>query len=410
MNKIKNKLVPELRFPAFEDDGEWDYFYGNKLFKTVSNKNHNSELPILAITQDQGAIPREEINYHVSVSKKSVEGYKVVEVGDFIISLRSFQGGIEYSNHLGICSPAYIILRRKKKNLLNLFYKQYFKTDVFISHLNKNLEGIRDGKMVSYKQFSEIKIPQPQTQEQQKIADCIASLDELILGFIEKLEALKRHKRGLMQNLFPQDGLNVPNYRFAEFKNDKEWEKTTLGKITNVISNKNKDNKNLPVYSINNKDGFLPQSEQFDDMNSKRRGYDISLYKIIEKNTFAYNPARINVGSIGYSGNLNNILISSLYVCFKTENIVDDKFLNQYLETPYFLKLVNRNTEGGIRSYLFYKNFSKITISLPSMQEQQKIATCLTSMDDLISAQQNKIAQIEQHKKGLLQGLFPKVN
>lgn len=410
MSKSKQKLVPELRFPEFKDDGEWEYFYGDKLFKTVSNKNHNSDLPILAITQNKGAVPREEINYHVSVSKKSVESYKVVEVGDFIISLRSFQGGIEYSNYLGICSPAYIILRKKKNTLLITFYKQYFKTDVFISHLNKNLEGIRDGKMVSYKQFSEIQLPKPQPKEQQKIAACIFSLNELINAHVEKLETLKNHKKGLLQSLFPREGQKVPNYRFAEFKNDGEWVKTNLGKITNVISTKNRKNKNLPVYSINNKNGFLPQSEQFDDINSKRRGYDISLYKIIGKNTFAYNPARINVGSIGYSGDLNDILISSLYVCFKTEKNVDDIFLNQYFETPSFLKLVNRNTEGGIRNYLFYKNFSKIDISLPSLCEQQKVVTFLSSVDDLITAQQNKIDQLELHKKGMLQGLFPKVN
>lgn len=114
MNKSKQKLVPKLRFPEFKEDGEWNYLNGNKLFKTISNKNHNSDLPILAITQDQGAIPREDIDYHVSVSKKSVESYKVVEIGDFIISLRSFQGGIEYSEYKGICSPAYIILRKRK--------------------------------------------------------------------------------------------------------------------------------------------------------------------------------------------------------------------------------------------------------------------------------------------------------
>src|SRR5690606_12067476 len=126
---------------------------------------------------------------------------KVVEIGDFIISLRSFQGGIEYSNYLGLCSPAYIILR-KKIDVENNFYRHYFKSIPFIVDLNRNLEGIRDGKMVSYKQFSEILIPNPSPQEQQKIASCLASLDELIAAHSDKLEALKDHKKGLMQNLF----------------------------------------------------------------------------------------------------------------------------------------------------------------------------------------------------------------
>ena len=127
MNKNK-KLIPEFRFPEFNSEGEWRYKNGDELFEPVSNKNHNSDMSILAITQEQGAIPREMIDYHVSVTDKSVESYKVVEVGDFIISLRSFQGGIEYSNYLGLCSPAYIILR-KKIDVVNDFYR-FLKTNI----------------------------------------------------------------------------------------------------------------------------------------------------------------------------------------------------------------------------------------------------------------------------------------
>ena len=136
------------------------------------------------------------------MTDKSIESYKVVEVGDFIISLRSFQGGIEYSSYKGICSPAYIILR-KKVDLNNLFFKYHLKSFEFIQKLNKNLEGIRDGKMVSYNQFSEVLLPFPHILEQQKIVECLSSLDELILLHTEKLSVLKDHKKGLMQQLFP---------------------------------------------------------------------------------------------------------------------------------------------------------------------------------------------------------------
>ena len=231
MMSKKMKLIPELRFPEFVIQGEWEYLNGNEMFEPISNKNHNSDLPILAITQDQGAIPRDMINYHVSVSLESVENYKVVEVGDFIISLRSFQGGIEYSYFQGLCSPAYIILR-KKIDVINDFYRHYFKSFLFIQDLNKNLEGIRDGKMVSYKQFSDILIPNPKKPEQQKIASCLSSLDELIAAHSDKLEALKDHKKGLMQNLFPQKGQKLPNYRFPEFEKDGEWEFELLGSKT----------------------------------------------------------------------------------------------------------------------------------------------------------------------------------
>lgn len=196
------ETTPRLRFSGFT--GEWEYMDGDKLFESISNKNHNSDLPILALTQDQGAVPRDLINYNVIVSDKSVAGYKVVEVDDFIISLRSFQGGIEYSRYRGLCSPAYIVLRKKSKKLCSDFYRIYFKSFNYIQELNKNLEGIRDGKMISYRQFSENKLPVPDTQEQQKIAECLSALEVLIAAESQKLDAVKDHKKGLMQQLFPQ--------------------------------------------------------------------------------------------------------------------------------------------------------------------------------------------------------------
>ena len=200
----EGETVPKLRFKEFENDGEWEYLNGDLMFNTVTNKNHNSDLPILAVTQEQGAVPRDLINYNVVVTEKSLENYKVVEVGDFIISLRSFQGGIEYSGYRGICSPAYIILRKIESHTVNEFYKYYFKTDLYIRNLNKNLEGLRDGKMVSYSQFSEIMLPNPNPKEQQKIASLLSSVDDLIQAETDKITQLKAHKKGLLQGLFPK--------------------------------------------------------------------------------------------------------------------------------------------------------------------------------------------------------------
>ena len=212
LQKHKNGLMQKF-FPSFEEsfpklrfkefcDKKIDFKNGDKLFDPISNKDHKCDLPVLAISQEHGAIPREKIDYNVFVSDKSLESYKVVEIGDFIISLRSFQGGIEYSVYRGICSPAYIILR-KKIDICDQYFKYYFKTKKFIADLNKNLEGIRDGKMVSYSQFSELVLPVPDKKEQQKIADCLCSVDELINIQVTKIEELRNHKKGLLQQLFP---------------------------------------------------------------------------------------------------------------------------------------------------------------------------------------------------------------
>ncbi len=206
----EGETQPKLRFPEFRNAGNWEEKEGNLVFEQISNKKHDSNLPVLAITQEYGAIPRVLIDFHVSVTDKSIKNYKVVEEGDFIISLRTFQGGIEHSKYKGICSPAYVILRKSQSNsrisISGGFFKYYFKTGKFIRDLSKNIEGLRDGKMVSYKQFSALMLPIPLVEEQQKIADCLSSLDDLISAQGQKLAHLKTHKKGLMQQLFPATG------------------------------------------------------------------------------------------------------------------------------------------------------------------------------------------------------------
>lgn len=193
----------ELRFKddIGNDFEDWEEKNGNLIFESISDKNHNSDLPILAITQEFGAIPRDLIDYTVSVSDKSVESYKVVQIGDFIISLRSFQGGIEYSNYKGICSPAYIILRPYIQ-INNFFFKAYFKTESYVKELQKNLEGIRDGKMISYKYFSDIKLPFPCLEEQTKIANFLSAIDEKITHCQGQIAQTTVWKKGLLQSMF----------------------------------------------------------------------------------------------------------------------------------------------------------------------------------------------------------------
>lgn len=194
----------KLRFKDENGNGysDWDWVGGNELFDNISDKNHNSDLPILAVTQDQGAIPRDLINYKMIVTEKSVASYKVVQIGDFVISLRTFQGGIEFSDYHGICSPAYNILRPSSEEVDSGFYKLYLKTSYYIKQLQKNLEGIRDGKMISYKYFSEIKLPFPSLSEQQKIARYLSSIDTKIESVQNQITQTQTFKKGLLQQLF----------------------------------------------------------------------------------------------------------------------------------------------------------------------------------------------------------------
>lgn len=388
MNQKNHSLdnVPELRFPEFVDDGEWKYLNGDKLFDPITNKNHNSDLPILAITQEHGAIPRDLIDYNVSVTDKSIESYKVVEEGDFIISLRSFQGGIEYSNYLGLCSPAYIILR-KKIELENHFYRQYFKSTPFIFDLNRNLEGIRDGKMVSYKQFSEILIPNPRFQEQQKIASCLSSLDELISAHSQKLELLKDHKKGLMQNLFPQEGETVPKYRFPEFEGDGEWVENELSEFCfNISSGKDKNHDN-GAFELYGSTGVIGRTDSLSYQG------DYILVARVGANAGFLNRVK------GQFGVTDNTLVINL----KENDKID--FIFYSLDKIGLNKLIF----GSGQPLVTGTQLKDLIIPTPkNKKEQQKIASCLSAVDELIAAQGEKIEQLKLHKKGLMQGLFPK--
>ena len=230
-----SSVVPKRRFPEFRDAPEWSTPRGDTLFDSINNRSAAPGLPVLAITQEHGAIPRDQIDYHVSVTAESVASYKEVCEGDFIISLRSFQGGIEHSRYHGICSPAYVILRRKGGGN-DHFFRHLFKSERFIQQLTRNIEGIRDGKMISYAQFSEQVLPVPEPPEQQKIADCLGSLDDLVAADGRKLEALRQHKQGLMQQLFPQPNETVPRLRFPEFEQSPGWEHATVAELVETVT------------------------------------------------------------------------------------------------------------------------------------------------------------------------------
>lgn len=393
MNKNTKKLVPKLRFPEFRGAGNWTYLDGNNVFDQISNKNHSSDLPILAITQEYGAIPRDLIDYHVSVTDKSVESYKVVEVGDFIISLRSFQGGIEYSNYKGLCSPAYVVLR-KKIDVSNIFFRHYFKSDILIADLNKDIEGIRDGKMVSYKQFSELLLPAPRLEEQKKIADCLSSIDDLISAQNQKVEALKTHKKGLMQQLFPREGETVPRLRFPEFRDAGEWEVKPLGSI-----GINLDSKRVPITESERIKGAVPYygaSGIIDYV--KDFIFDEELLCISEDgaNLIARTyPIAFSITGKTWVNNHAHVIKFE----FRPTQVIVENYLNAINLEDYLT--------GMAQPKLNRAKLDIIPIPLPEKDEQKVIADCLFNIDDLIIAQSKKLESLKAHKKGLMQQLFP---
>lgn len=386
--KDKVSLVPKLRFPEFKINGPINLEKGNVIFESISNKNHNSDLPVLAITQEHGAIPRDQIDYNVSVTDKSLESYKVVEIGDFIISLRSFQGGIEYSSYYGICSPAYIILR-KKTPIEEEYYRYYFKTNKFIQDLNKDLEGIRDGKMVSYSQFSSILLPKPENKEQKKVAECLSSLEEVITTEVKKLEAFRAHKKGLMQKLFPAKGETIPELRFPEFRGSSKWEQRKLGDVcTSISSGKSKKSTGNGIFPLIGSTGQIGFCDSAD--------YNGELILIARVGA---NAGQVNfyVGECGVSDNTLILDIDSASV--------NGLFLRKWLDNFNVNKLIF----GSGQPLITGGQLKSVEISIPPLTEQRKIADCLSALDTLIITQTEKIETLKAHKKGLMQGLYSSI-
>jgi type I restriction enzyme, S subunit len=397
----KSTATPRLRFPEFRDTKDWDCIPGAELFDAINNRDAAAGLPILAITQEHGAIPRDKIDYHVSVTEKSIESYKVVEQGDFVISLRSFQGGIEYSDYRGICSPAYVILRRKIRGS-DQYFKYLFKSHRFIQQLTRNIEGLRDGKMISYKQFSEQLIPTPYPDEQQKIADCLTSLDEVSAVQGRKVEALKAHKQGLMQQLFPGEGETVPRLRFPEFREEPQWEEKKAGSL--FLNRGDRGEDGLPIYSVTIHDGMIKRSSFDRDFGDIE---DPAGNKKALKNDIAYNMMRMWQGALGVA--VEECMVSPAYVVLVPQNDVVSQFFAYLLKLPTSLHLLTSHSRGLTkdRLRLYYDDFAQMKLRCPNKPEQQRIADCLSALDAQVAAESEKLDALKRHKNGLMQQLFP---
>jgi type I restriction enzyme S subunit len=194
---MQQLLTGKKRLNGFS--GEWKKLGAGEVFKSVTKKGFADE-ELLSATQDKGMIPRTMLEGRVTMPTTGTEGFKLVEIGDFVISLRSFQGGLEYSYYRGLVSPAYTVLK-PKKSINEEFYKQYFKSHDFIGHLAIAVIGIRDGKQISYEDFCTVKIPYPSIEEQTAIAQVLQAADKEISLLKAKAEKLREQKKGLMQVL-----------------------------------------------------------------------------------------------------------------------------------------------------------------------------------------------------------------
>lgn len=200
----------------------------------------------------------------------------------------------------------------------------------------------------------------------------------------------------------------VPNGYIKKYKYvfPNTWNLVNLGSVTKRKSEKNKNRNDLKSYSINNQVGFIQQDEQFSE--GSYQDVDKTNYKVVKPGEFAYNPARINIGSIGLQKEDADVIISSLYVCFGLDKSYSKTYFENWFKSYDFNKEITRNLEGSVREYLFYENFSNIKLPIPSLAEQEKIAEILMQCDKLIELYQNETDELQKMKKVYLSKMFPK--
>jgi type I restriction enzyme, S subunit len=402
--------LPALRFPQFADDPEWKFTRGGELFSSISKRMPASDLPVLAITQEHGAIPRDDIDYHVSVSSEGVAAYKEVQAGDFIISLRSFQGGIEYSRYRGLCSPAYIVLRRKVPGSDD-FYRHLFKSRRLILQLTRNIEGLRDGKMISYAQFAEQLLPVPEPDEQQKVADCLNSLDEVVAAEDKKLKALRRQRQGMLQQLFPRVGTTAPDLRFPQFHNSGAWREARLDESLAKRGTGHTPTKaRADYYNGGIKWVSLADSRYLDNGLISDTSVEISEAGVANSSAVVHPAGSVILSrdaGVGKSAIISHpMAVSQHFIVWTCTSRLYNWFLYYQLQRlkPVFERVATGNTIKTIGLPFF--DALKISVP-PTLEEQATVVDCLRSLDELIAAQRSKVDAFKTHKQGLLQRLFP---
>jgi len=263
-----------------------------------------------------------------------------------------------------------------------------------------------------------LEISAPSLPEQQKIADCLSSLSDRITLETQKLDSLKAHKKGLMQQLFTAEGETLPKLRFPEFRDSGEWEEKNLGEIAALIAEKT-GNRKYTLMSVNSGVGLISQIEKF---GREIAGSSYKNYFVIRENDFAYNKSATKDYPEGFIAMHSSVELAavpnSIFTCFR---IQDNKICPQYLKYLFLFNLhgkwLKQFISVGARAHgslnIDNKDLLLLPIPLPkgesSLSEQQKIADCLSSIDEAIAAQSQAIELLKLHKKGLMQQLFPTV-
>lgn len=421
MSKDKNTLIPELRFHEFLNHGQWGITPLGNLSEEIVEKTKGRKFKLMSITSGFGLVSQLE-KFGREIAGNSYINYYVIHKGDFAYNRSSTklysEGEIALfeDDQIGaVPNSIFTCFRFDVEKVYPLFAKYPFINNLHGNWLRKFIAvGARaNGALqVNSKDLFSIPFPYPKLKEQQKIASCLSSLDEVITGHTQKLEALKDHKKGLMQNLFPQEGETVPKYRFPEFENDEEWVEKTLDQVASFLKGKGISKSDIvekgSLPCIRYGELYTHYNETISEIksNTNLSADDLVLSQANDVIIPASGETQIDIATascvlengIALGGDLNII-----------RSEINGVFLSYYLNNAKKNEIA-KMAQGISVVHLYPSQLKTLQIQIPDSEEQQKIASCLSSLDAIITEQAKKIAQLKLHKKGLMQGLFPKID
>ena len=418
----KPALTPKLRFPEFKKSPAWSSKELHTIAEPVSERADNEDQNnILTLSGEHGLVLQSEY-FGKQIAGANSERYLKIHRDDFVYNDRTTKAS-EYGtikrltkHPHGIVSPIYKCFRFKAGEL-PIFWEWYFESGAHEAELRSLAnEGARAGRFnVSIDRFlsTNVYAPAGRSNEQQKIAECLSTLDELIGAESQKLDALKAYKKGLMQQLFPREGETLPRLRFPEFHSAPDWEVKPfdefVAKSFYGTSSSTSPQGQYPVLRMGNMaDGGLDftnlvyidlDRESFESF--RLEDGDVLLNR-------TNSPAL--VGKISLFRLKTEFLTASYIVSYRLKKErLDPAFCNFMLNTPLYQPKIRALakpsiSQANINPTAFRK---EILVSVPKPAEQHRIATCLSSLDELIAAQSDRLSALQTHKQGLLQQLFP---
>ena len=384
--------VPTLRFAEFTD--EWGKYELSHFVTRITrrNKNNESSLP-LTISAQYGLVDQISF-FNKTVASVDLSGYYLLYNGDFAYN-KSYSNDYAWGAvkrldkyEKGCLSSLYFVFR-PNDNIDSDYLTHYFESSKWHKGISNIAgEGARNHGLLNMAvdDYFATKHYLPSLPEQRKIARVFNAITRRIEIQNKIIEDLKVLKKELCNRAFSKGSA------------------VRLGELIEEVTVRNKSNACDNVLSVSNKMGFIKQSEQFEDRTIASENK--SSYKVVTKGCFAYNPARINVGSIALLSSHSMGIISPMYVCFKAKNVLDSTYLSFYYQSDFFARELQKKLEGSVRQCLTYENMREIIIPYVNIERQREIATTLNRFTMLIATEEKCLKALQKQKSYFLNAMF----